>query len=166
MTIKDLVPVLHRKRGHVPSLRHEADPFTKIQSEMNRLFDDLFSLTGEPSALSKRDMPTALRVDVSEDDKEVTLTAELPGLDEKDVQVEMDEYAVTISGEKREEKNEKKRNWLRRELQYGSFQRVIPLPSQVDGSKAKARFRKGVLTLTAPKRETTEPRRSIAIQTD
>ena len=107
MAIKDLVPALHRKRSQVPGLRQEADPFTQIQTEMNRLFDDLFALTGAPSTLSEHSLPTTIRVDVSEDDKEVTVTAELPGLDEKDVHVEMDDYAVTISGEKREKKTKR-----------------------------------------------------------
>ncbi|MFU8780279.1 MAG: Hsp20/alpha crystallin family protein [Kiritimatiellia bacterium] len=166
MAIKDLVPTLNRKRSNLPGLRRDTDPLAQIQSEMNRLFDDLFTLTGSPFDWSEDKSLTAPRVDVAEEDKEITVTAELPGMDEKDVQVEMDDYAITIRGEKRAEHTDKKRNWSRRELHYGSFHRVVPLPSQVDGAKAKANFRKGVLTITAPKRETTEPRRRITIQTD
>ena len=167
MAMKDLVPALHRKRGQLPSLRHrEADPLVQIQSEMNRLFDEWFALTGAPVDWPEFSTPTALRVNVSEDDQEVKITAELPGMDEKDVHVEMDDNTITISGEKQEEEKEKKRNWLKRELHYGSFHRVVSLPSQVDGDQAKARFRKGVLTITAPKRETGSARKSIAIQSE
>jgi len=167
MAMKDLVPALHRKRGLLPSLRHrEADPLTQIQGEMNRLFDDLFALTGTPTEWPELASPSALRVNVSEDDNEITVTTELPGMDEKDVHVEMDDYTITISGEKHEEQKEKKKNWLRRELHYGSCHRIVSLPSQVDGSKAKARFRKGVLTITAPKRETATPRKNITIQSE
>ena len=165
MAIKDLVPRRNHKREWLPSLHREADPLAQIQTEMNRLFEDLFTLTGSPAGPLDGNPLAAPRVDVAEDEKEVTVTAELPGLDEKDIQVDMDDYTVTIRGEKHEDHTDKKRNWLRRELHYGSIYRVINLPSQVDGAKAKARFRKGVLTLTAPKRETSEPRRRITIQT-
>lgn len=167
MAMKDLVPTLHRKRKHLPSLHNrEADPLAQIQTDMNRLFDELFAVTGAPADWPEFDTPAALRVNVSEDEKEVKVTAELPGMDEKDVHVEMDDNSVTISGEKQEEETEKKRSWHRRELRYGSFHRVVALPSQVDGSNAKARFRKGVLTITAPKREPKAPRKSIEIQSD
>jgi len=164
MAIKDLVPRWHRKRDGLPSLQREADPFAQIQSEMNRLFEDLFSLTGTsaPTGATAWALP---RVDVVEDDKEVTVTAELPGMEEKDIQIEMDDATVTLHGEKHAEQTDRKRNWSRRELHYGAFHRVIQLPQPVDGSKAKARFRKGVLCITAPKRETAPARNRIPIQT-
>ena len=79
----------------------------------------------------------------------------------------MDDASVTIRGEKKEEKEEKGKNWFTREQSYGSFHRVIPLPSEVDGGKAKAKFKRGVLTVTLPKREgSVEKRKTITIETD
>ena len=181
MSIKDLVPKFGRGRENVPVRRGEYDPFRDFQREMNRLFDDFF--TDFPLALhqgkhgaglaprwGERDLPSVAfnpRVDVSETDKEVKVSAELPGMDEKDITVEMDDAAITVRGEKKEEKEDKGKNWCRREQSYGSFHRVIPLPASVQGEKAKARFKKGVLTITVPKREEEQPKRkAITIESD
>jgi len=92
---------------------------------------------------------------------------ELPGMDEKDITVEMDDAALTIRGEKKAEQEEKGKNWYRREQSYGSFHRIVPLPANVDGEKAKAKFKQGVLTITAPKREEEQAKRkAITIETD
>ena len=170
MSIKDLVPRFGRGREHMPMRRGEHDPFRDFQREMNRLFDDFFS--DFPLATRGREgtpAPAAFspRVDVSETDKEVSVSAELPGMDEKDITVEMDDAAITIRGEKKDEKEEKGKNWYRREQSYGSFHRSIPLPTGVDGAKAKAKFKKGLLTITVPKREGEQPKRkAIAIETN
>jgi len=166
MAIKDLVPRLNRKRDQLPDLHREADPLVRIHSEMNRLFDDLFSLTGTSADWTGSAGIAMPRVDVVEEDNAVNVTAEMPGMDEKDIQIDMDDYTITIRGEKQAEHTDKKRNWSHRELHYGAFHRVIQLPQQVDGAKAKAKFRKGVLTITAPKRETAPQRSRITIQTD
>jgi HSP20 family protein len=106
-------------------------------------------------------------VDVSETDKEVKVSAELPGMDEKDIHVEMDDDAITIRGERREEKEDQGRNWYSREQSYGAFHRVIALPASVDGAKAVAKFKKGVLTVTVPKRrEEQTKRKTIKIESD
>jgi HSP20 family protein len=170
MAIKDLVPRFGRKGEHVPVRHGDYDPFRDFQVEMNRLFDDFF--TGFPLAPVHEGHEHAMavfspRVDVAETDKEIKVSAELPGLDEKDVTVEMDDEAVTIRGERRAEQEEKGKNWFRREQTYGSFHRTVPLPAEVEGTKAKAVFKKGVLTVTAPKRVLKEARRkTIAIETD
>jgi len=160
MTLDSLVPVFGR--GRQPTRVAEYDPFRDLQLEMNRLFDDVFS--GVPVSLRRMDRGASLgafapRVDVSETDKEVKISAELPGMEEKDVTVEVDAETILIRGEKREEKEEKARNWHCREQTYGAFQRVIPLPVQVEGDKAKATFRKGVLAVTVPKKEDAQAKR-------
>jgi HSP20 family protein len=168
MAIKDLVPRFGRGRDEMPVRRGEADPFRDFQREMNRLFDDFLG----DFPLSRRDAggilsPAAFspRVDVAETDAEVSVSAELPGMDEKDITVEMDDAAITIRGEKKQEKEEKGKDWYRREQSYGAFHRSVPLPATVDGSKARARFRKGILTITVPKREGEQPKRkTIAIE--
>lgn len=170
MSIKDLVPRIGRGRDLLPARHADTDPFRSLQREMNRLFEDFFDdfplalRPGEKGLMSAGFSP---RVDVSETDKEVRVSAELPGMDEKDISVEMHEAAITIRGEKREEKEEKNKNWFSREQSYGAFQRVIPLPASVVGDKASAKFRKGVLTIVVPKKETEQVRRkAIRIESD
>ena len=82
-------------------------------------------------------------------------------MDEKDVKTELENATLTIRGEKKEEHEEKERHWHRVEHSYGSFYRVIPLPAKVDGGKAKAKFQKGVLTVTVPKIEDEADRRRV-----
>lgn len=170
MAIKDLVPRFGRGREQMPVRGGGDDPLQDLQREMNRLFDDFLG----DFPLSRRDgrgplAPAAFnpRVDVAETDKDVSISAELPGMDEKDIAVEMDDAAITICGEKKQEKEEKGKNWYRREQSYGSFHRSIPLPANVDGAKAHAKFKKGVLTIAVPKREGEQPKRkTIAIEAE
>jgi len=170
MAIKDLVPRFNRGRGNAPARRNEWDPFREFQRDMNRLFDDFF---GDFPAMSGRgdgllaSTEFSPRVDVSETDKAVKISAELPGMDEKDITVEMDDTAITIRGERRSETEDKGKNWFRREQSYGSFRRVIPLPVRVDGTKAKAKFKKGILSITVEKREEDRAKRtSIPVESD
>ena len=160
MSIKDLVPRIGRKP--LPVRQEDADPFRDFQRQMNRLFDDFFG--GIP--LAERGTgagwaPAAFtpRVDVSETDTEVKVSAELPGMDEKDITVELQDDVLTLRGEKKSAQEEKGKNWYRREQSWGSFQRAIELPAGVDAGKAKAQFKKGVLTFTAPKRPDEQVRR-------
>jgi len=170
MAIKDLVPRIGYGRGALPVRRGEPDPFRDFQREMNRLFDDFFG--DFPLALRPAGQELAAggfnpRIDVSETDKEVRVSAELPGMDEKDIAVELEDTTVTLRGEKKVEKEEKGKNWYTREQSFGSFRRVIPLPAAVDSAKAGAKFKKGVLTITAPKKADEQARRkAIKIETD
>ena len=162
MSIKDLVPRIGRKP--LPVRREDAEPFRDFQRQMNRLFDEFF---GEaPLAERGRESawaPVAFmpRVDVSETDAEVKVSAELPGMDEKDISVELQDDVLVLRGEKKSEQEEKGKNWFRREQSYGSFHRAIELPAGVDASKAKAQFKKGVLTFVAPKRPEEQARRNV-----
>ena len=90
-------------------------------------------------------------MDVAEDGKEITLTAELPGLDEKDVEILLSNNVLTIKGEKKSEQEKKEKDYYRVERSYGSFSRTIPLPEGIDADKVNASFKKGVLTVTVPK---------------
>ena len=114
MAIKDLVPKIGRGREHMPVRREEHEPFRDFQRQMNRLFDDFFSDVPLAFRWGERGLAAAgfnPRVDVSETDKEVKVSAELPGMDEKDITVEMDDAAITIRGERKEEKEDKGKNW-------------------------------------------------------
>jgi HSP20 family protein len=173
MSIKDLVPrKMHRAEERGLARRHGEEGVLSFQRAMNRLFDDFFRGWGiEPAwHFGERELaPLAFtpRVNVTESDKEVKVSADLPGLEEKDVSVEVDEGNLTIRGERKEEKEEKGKSWYRREQTFGSFHRVLPLSSSVESGKAKARFKNGVLTVTIPKREGEKSKRKeIKIETD
>ncbi len=168
MSMKNLVPRFGRKP--LPARREEADPFRDFQRQMNDLFADFFG--GYP--LAERGggpewAPAAFtpRVDVAETDTEVKVSAELPGMDEKDISVELQDDVLILRGEKKSEQEEKGKNWFRREQSWGTFHRAVELPAGVDAGKAKAQFKKGVLTFTAPKRpEEQARRRAVPIQAE
>ena len=148
MAITDLIP-WKRDEKNLPVKRDEYDPLYNLQRSMNRLFDDFFNSFdlapfGGFGAFSPR-------VDVNESDKEIKVAAELPGLDENQIEVSLAHNVLTISGEKKEEKEDKGKNFYRMERSYGSFQRSVPLPVEIETDKVEAKFKKGVLTITLPK---------------
>jgi HSP20 family protein len=145
MALRDLIPI---KKG-VPARREEHDPFSLFRDEMNRLFDSFFrGFDIEPFEPRIAFSP---KVDVSETEKAFTVSAELPGMDEKDIDVSLEKDRITIKGEKKEEKEEKGKDFYRAERSYGSFVRTIPLPKEIDTEKVEAQFKKGLLTITLPK---------------
>jgi len=93
------------------------------------------------------------KVDVKEEDKEIIVSAELPGMDQKDIDVTVTNDSIRISGEKKHEKEEEEKDYYRHERFCGSFDRVIDLPAEVEEDKAEAEFSKGVLTIRLPKSE-------------
>lgn len=139
--------------GRLPS--RYSDPFQAFRGEMDRLFDDF--LVGVPALSNMRhSLPTGQVItpalDVKETEKELVVKADLPGIDEKDVQLTLQDGVLSIRGEKKSEHKDERENYHVVERSYGSFQRVIRLPDTVDEDKVEARFDKGVLTITLPKR--------------
>jgi HSP20 family protein len=135
--------------------------FAALRDDMSRLFDR-FLADWEPGwleALPGFRGAFAPRVDVSEDEKALRVHAELPGLEEKDIEVTLSNDVLTIQGEKKEEHEEKGRHFVRKETSVGSFRRDIPLPVEVQADKVEAEFKKGVLTITLPKTEAAQTRR-------
>jgi HSP20 family protein len=114
-------------------------------------------LFGEPSALAARGR-FAPSVDISEDDNRYVVTVELPGSKKEDITVEMKDQVLTIRGEKRNEREEKKEHsrWIERS--YGSFSRSFSLPANAVGDRIKAEFREGILTVEVPKAEEAKPK--------
>jgi HSP20 family protein len=165
MPITDLIP--WKKKEPVQQEQERAEhPVLTFQQEMNRLFNDFFGRSAlEPfGAFGEAWDAFSPRVDVSETDKAVVVSAELPGLDEKDIDLSLSHGLLTISGEKKQEKEKKGRNTYLVERSYGSFQRSIALPTEVETDKVDAVFKKGVLTITLPKRGTAQERKRIAIK--
>jgi len=155
------VPVEFKKGGTL-ALRKGMEPLQAFHAEMNRLFDRFNEAFGWPTFGRLFDAEpmwpalgpftgTAPAVDVTEDEKGYLITAELPGLEEKDMEVTVTGDALMIKGEKRAEKEEKAKNYYVSERSYGAFQRTFPLPDGVDRNAIGATFAKGVLTVTLPK---------------
>jgi HSP20 family protein len=163
MAVRDLIP---RSRGRDLTARRgeEFNPFLTLHREMNRLFDEAFR--GFDLGLSGTDhlFDRAMgwpNIEMSETDKTVQVTAELPGLDEKDVQVEFANGVLSIKGERKTESEDKDR--LFSERYYGRFERRIPVEG-VDEDKISAGFKNGVLTVTLPKAVQTQSKvKRIAI---
>lgn len=127
--------------------------FESLHRGLDRLFEDIWGGRTRTSLLpelwSRRDVVPQL--DVTEDDQAFHVTIELPGLDEKDVTVSLAERVLTISGEKKAEKEEKEKNAYRRERAYGSFRRSLEIPAEIDTGRIEAKFKKGVLSIDLPK---------------
>jgi len=149
MDLKNLIPF---GKKDLQIRKEDDNPFALMQREMNRMFDVFnrsWGLAGFPD-YSTAFMP---RLDVTEDDKAFIVTAELPGMNEKEIDLSFSGDTLTIRGEKKEEKEDKNRNknYYYSERTYGMFTRSIPLPRQIETDKVSANFKKGVLTITLPK---------------
>lgn len=165
--IKNLLPTVWR-RSESPIRQAEEHPLFALHREMNQMFDEFFrSFDLSPFGGRKNFGAFSPSVDVQEDEKEVIVKAELPGLDEKDVEVTLADDALTIRGEKKGEKEEKGKDYWHRETSYGSFRRVVPLPEGINTEKADARFKNGVLTVILPRLEEAKGKgKKIAIKAE
>lgn len=150
MSSKDVT----ERKGEVAQ---RANPLAELHQEVDRLFDSFMSdLRPWRSGLrfwDEREGELVPKVDVSETDKDIQVTADLPGIDEKDIEVTLSDGVLTIKGERKAEKEEKdeKKSYHRVERSYGLYSRSISLPGEVEEDKVKASFAKGVLTVTMPK---------------
>lgn len=152
MEIRDLIP-WGRERRPVSAARREDDPLLALRRDVNRVFEDFWSRFDRPFAADGLAAAVGPRTDVAETDEAVEIAMELPGLEEKDVEVNLAGDVLTIRGEKKRESTHDGRGYYMAERSWGAFHRMIPLPPGVDTDKAEARFRKGVLTVTLPKTE-------------
>ena len=145
-----------------PSTLQPWRPFESLRREVDRLFDDFsggmwrspfgrsfFDI--EPFRRTEAAFGVVPAVNVTQTDKGYEITAELPGMEEKDVDVKLANGVLTIRGEKRDEKEEKNKDYYVRERSFGSFERSFQVPEDVDADKIGASFKKGVLTVTLPK---------------
>ena len=166
MAITDLIPWKKNDENALALRRRELDPFVQFRREMDNLFEGMLGDWTGPMNLLDRGLGSWMpQIDVRETAKEIRVTAELPGMEEKNLEVSLLDGALTIKGEKTEEHEEEKGDVHRSERQYGMFQRTIPLPSQVDVEKVSASFKKGVLKVTLPKtKEAQSNRRVIPVQ--
>ncbi|MFW6076616.1 MAG: Hsp20/alpha crystallin family protein [Hyphomicrobiales bacterium] len=145
MPIRDLIP-WNRRSSELGSEGVE-HPVLAMQRDINRMFDGFFDRFA-PLAANNGAFP---RADVAETDNEVEVSIELPGIAEKDIDVSVANDVLTIRGEKKNGREEKRQGYYLAERSYGAFHRAIALPPGVDGDKAKAEFKQGILTVTLPK---------------
>ena len=151
----------------------ELEPFRNLREEVDRLFEDFFRDWPRPwggwmspfrgsAAVEAGFSPS---VDLKETENEFQVTAQVPGFNKENLEVTITENSVTLKGERKEEKEKKGETFHYREVSQGSFQRVIPLPSEVVSDKAKAELKDGVLSLTLPKTEPSK-RKALKIKID
>ena len=148
MVFGELAP-FRRRTGTLKRTNEDA-PLWTLQRRMNRMFDDFFGDFGTPLAhvAATNFLP---RIDVEEKEKEYVLTAELAGVDPKDVEISVADGVLTITGEKKDEREEKESRCFVTERSYGSFTRSINLGDTVDADKIDATYKNGVLTVKLPK---------------
>jgi HSP20 family protein len=134
-------------------------PVTQLRQDIDRIFDHAFRGLGFPPFGGDRLFSSPIAggmlkptLDVGATDKEYSITIEIPGVDERDVKLEITGNTLTIRGEKKQEKEERERDYYCVERSYGSFQRVLSLPDDVDQERVEAKFAKGVLTVSLPRK--------------
>jgi HSP20 family protein len=130
--------------------------FSTLQDRMNRLFRESYGPEGRDESLTTSQF--APPVDVYEDEHNVVLKVEVPGIDEKDIDVRVENNVLTVHGERKVEKEEKEENFRRIERQYGSFIRTFTLPSTVDAERIQADYDKGILKIVLPKKAEAKPK--------
>lgn len=155
MSIRDLIPWEHSFGIPVQYTARIGRSLESLQDDMNRLFDHLYSGAEVYTTDWDKKLPSAPSINISEDEKSIKIIAELAGMDPEQINVEVSDGFLTLKGEKKEEKSEEEKNYVRREISYGSFFRSVPLPQSADGKKAEASFKNGVLTITVPKKANT-----------
>ena len=153
---RSLIP-WRRKHKNTQLSAPEEHPVAELYQRMNDLFADFFDgnmgLFRPGTAADSEVLMSMPTFDVSETEKAVEVRAELPGMDEKDIEVTLDENILTVRGEKKQERTENKKNYYLSECRYGEFHRAVPLPAGIDRDHVKAAFKKGVLRITLPKTE-------------
>lgn len=138
--------------------RSDFSPIDSIRREMDRFFDDIVPFSRKTNNGGMRMELWAPDTDVSENDDEYTISVDLPGISKKDVEVSYKDNRLTISGKRKHEEEEEKKDYLRRERYQGSFTRSFTLPSEVKDDDIKAQFKDGVLNVRVPKSEVRKPK--------
>jgi HSP20 family protein len=165
MALSNLLPS-RRRRGALTRKGDDWPEMSSLKQKIDRVFDDFFSgFDLSPfREMDERLGRFAPSIDVSETSKEIKVTAELPGMEEKDISISLEDDFLLIKGERKEEKKEEDEEYYHREMSYGSFRRVVPLDAKIDADKVKASFKKGILKVTLPKIPGAESEKSKKIE--
>lgn len=168
------IPVL--QKGGYPAGTDPYSPLAQLHNELDRAFDQMWSSFGQikpfqrGSLLSPEFTASGFlkpNLDIKETNNAFEISVEIPGVEEKDIELSLDGDTLTIKGEKHQEKKEEKDNYHRVERAYGSFQRLLSLPENANGDEIKANFKNGLLLITLPKSEPAKPSgRKIEIEAE
>lgn len=171
MSILDMVPFRPRRRPPPPArLDRDRDPVGTLQLDVDRAFDNFWSMVSFPMSRDLfsdvfDDGASDIKADVRDTGAEVEITAELPGVKEDDVEVNVSPQSVTIRAERKDEREERSQDAVLHERKYGLIERTLPLPSGLVTDSAAARIKDGVLTIVVPKSaEAQSTGRKIKIQ--
>ncbi len=164
------VPV--KRSDGAPEERRMGNPLQAFHQELDRLFADMFQGFGMPSASGRKDLWTPMEntllkphLDLGAAEDAYTISVEIPGVDEKDVRIDIANDTLTIQGEKKQHKEEKDKHYYSLERSYGHFQRVLSLPEDADQDNVSARFKNGILQVKIPRKSLPAPEvRQIEIQ--
>lgn len=150
MSIKDMLPF--RKRHLTPYVGSGFHHFSEMQDRLNDVIENFFSnVPGNLSTIAESSSFLMPLMNVSENDKHVTVKVELPGINEKDITIESVSNQLIIKGHRKEDKEEKETNYYMRESSYGNFLRTVSLPFEIDISKSTATFKDGILRISIEK---------------
>lgn len=138
--------------------RKESD-ITLFRNEMNTLFDRFLKDWGSPAIENWMDCANCPKVDIVEDNKTITVRAELPGVDAKEIEINLDGRTLTLKGERKSEKEEKEQNYYYKECSYGSFSRTVDLNAEVNADDVDASYDKGILKLVLKKIKPTQAKK-------
>jgi HSP20 family protein len=152
MSLRNLA-IWNKKNNELDNVN--VNSFQSFHNEIDRLFDGFFSDFGRMPSLFSGDRVGAFspKIDISNDKSAIDVVAELPGLDEKDIQVSLKDNVLTIKGEKKMSDEKKEKNYHRVERSFGSFERSIRVPEGINVEEIKASFKNGVLSVSLPKSE-------------
>ncbi|MCX4027727.1 Hsp20/alpha crystallin family protein [Endozoicomonas sp. SM1973] len=178
MNVKDLIPWNWLKKEEEQEGKNLAiggaydpiaNPLIQFHKEVDRLFDSMFKGSGFPSFSDEWSRVSnnmfKPSIDISAKDKEYLISVEVPGVEEKDIKLEMRDNTLIISGEKKNEKEEKEEHHYRVERSYGKFQRMLTIPEDADADEISASFKNGVLCISLPRKELVQSRtKKIAIK--
>ncbi len=165
MSITNLMP-WRRKEHKIAVNREEEHPLALFERDVQRMFDEFFKGFGLLPTWELDWSGFSPQVDIVDGEKELKVSVELPGLDEKDIEVSLSHDLLTISGEKRQEKEDKGKNYYRMERSYGSFKRSIPIPCEIKAEGVEATFKNGVLNIVLPKAIEGQCRQKITVKTE
>jgi HSP20 family protein len=165
MKITDILPWRNTRR-ELASQAAPADPMLALQRDVDRAFENFWAMVPYPfSSNGQLETPGTIRLDVEDKGSEITVSAELPGMTEADVDVVISDGRLTIRGEKKSDREAVENGLLIRERVYGVMERTVPLPDGIDMNAANASFKNGVLTIAIPKSaEFQANARRIAVQ--
>ncbi|MDB5402780.1 MAG: hypothetical protein QOD93_2566 [Acetobacteraceae bacterium] len=167
MRVTDLIPWSAQRRDQ-PASRSGGDPVVALQGNVNRAFDDFLRLFPIPLT-GWQTLPVeqggAFQIDVVETDKDVKVMAELPGVEEGDIDVRVSDGVLTIAAEKKAGRDVEEDGYILRERSFGRLERTVTLPDEVNSDAAQASFKAGVLTVTIPKtRQAQDDSKRVPVQ--